>query len=97
MPGTEQPGGWMRRCGSAVVRVTEGRAPATTPPSTCHKAPANTIVLAYAGASLPLLLVAATGSQPISDRLTSEFLAQEILHSAIGLVASVQVDRVWMC
>jgi hypothetical protein len=42
-------------------------------------------------------LVAATGSQPISDRLTSEFLAQEILHSAIGLVASVQVDRVWMC
>jgi uncharacterized membrane protein len=54
----------------------------------------NTIVLAYAGASLPLLLVVATGSQPISDLLTSEFLAQEILRSAvgtIGLVASVPI------
>jgi uncharacterized membrane protein len=54
----------------------------------------NTIVLAYAGASLPLLLVISTGSQPISDLLTSEFLAQEILRSAvgtIGLVASVPI------
>jgi uncharacterized membrane protein len=54
----------------------------------------NTIVLAYAGASLPLLLVIAAGSQPISELLTSEFLAQEILRSAvgtIGLVASVPI------
>jgi uncharacterized membrane protein len=54
----------------------------------------NTIVLAYAGASLPLLLVISTGSQPISELLTSEFLAQEILRSAvgtIGLVASVPI------
>jgi uncharacterized membrane protein len=54
----------------------------------------NTIVLAYAGASLPLLLVISTGGQPISELLTSEFLAQEILRSAvgtIGLVASVPI------
>jgi uncharacterized membrane protein len=54
----------------------------------------NTIVLAYAGASLPLLLLISTGSQPISELLTGEFLAQEILRSAvgtIGLVASVPI------
>jgi uncharacterized membrane protein len=54
----------------------------------------NTIVLAYAGASLPLLLLIASSSQPIGDLLTSEFLAQEILRSAvgtIGLVASVPI------
>jgi uncharacterized membrane protein len=54
----------------------------------------NTIVLAYAGASLPLLLVIAAGTQPVSELLTSEFLAQEVLRSAvgtIGLVASVPI------
>jgi uncharacterized membrane protein len=54
----------------------------------------NTIVLAYAGASLPLLLVIAAGTQPIKELITSEFLAQEILRSAvgtIGLVASVPI------
>ncbi|RSM41354.1 YibE/F family protein [Actinoplanes sp. ATCC 53533] len=54
----------------------------------------NTIVLAYAGASLPLLLLIAASSEPISDLLTSEYLAQEILRSAvgtIGLVASVPI------
>ncbi|WP_127504677.1 YibE/F family protein [Actinoplanes solisilvae] len=54
----------------------------------------NTIVLAYAGGSLPLLLIVATGAQPISQVLTSEYLAQEILRGAvgtIGLVASVPI------
>jgi uncharacterized membrane protein len=54
----------------------------------------NTIVLAYAGAALPLLLLIAAGTQPISQLITSEFLAQEILRSAvgtIGLVASVPI------
>ena len=54
----------------------------------------NTIVLAYAGASLPLLLLIAASSEPITDLLTSEYLAQEILRSAvgtIGLVASVPI------
>jgi uncharacterized membrane protein len=54
----------------------------------------NTIVLAYAGASLPLLLLISAGDQPIGQVLTGEFLAQEILRSAvgtIGLVASVPI------
>ena len=51
-------------------------------------------MLAYAGASLPLLLLIAAGTQPVSQLVTSEFLAQEILRSAvgtIGLVASVPI------
>jgi uncharacterized membrane protein len=54
----------------------------------------NTIILAYAGTSLPLLLLIASSSEPIGDLLTGEFLAQEILRSAvgtIGLVASVPI------
>jgi uncharacterized membrane protein len=54
----------------------------------------NTIVLAYAGASLPLLLLVTLGNQPIGDLLTGQFLAQEIVRSAvgtIGLVASVPI------
>ncbi|HEX8628148.1 MAG TPA: YibE/F family protein, partial [Catenuloplanes sp.] len=54
----------------------------------------NTIVLAYAGASLPLLLVITAGNRGVTELLTSEFLAQEILRCAvgtIGLVASVPI------
>jgi uncharacterized membrane protein len=54
----------------------------------------NTIILAYAGASLPLLLLVAAGGQDVSDLLTSQFLAQEIVRSAvgtIGLVAAVPI------
>ncbi|MFJ6198732.1 YibE/F family protein [Micromonospora sp. NPDC092111] len=52
----------------------------------------NTIVLAYAGASLPLLLLLTADSRPVGEILTSEFLAQEIVRSAVatlGLVAAV--------
>src|SRR5262249_54343000 len=54
----------------------------------------NTIVLAYAGGSLPLLLLIAVGNQPVSDVLTSQFLSQEIMRTAvgtIGLVAAVPI------
>jgi uncharacterized membrane protein len=54
----------------------------------------NTIVLAYAGTSLPLLLLVTAGGNKISDLLTSQFLAQEIVRSAvgtIGLVAAVPI------
>jgi uncharacterized membrane protein len=54
----------------------------------------NTIVLAYAGASLPLLLLVAIGGRSFGDLVTSEFLAQEIVRSAvgtIGLVAAVPI------
>ncbi|SCG62486.1 YibE/F family protein [Micromonospora halophytica] len=52
----------------------------------------NTIVLAYAGASLPLLLLLTADSRPVGQILTSEFLAQEIVRSAVatlGLIAAV--------
>ncbi|WP_238013816.1 YibE/F family protein [Dactylosporangium sp. AC04546] len=54
----------------------------------------NTIVLAYAGASLPLLLLLAAGNQPLGEVLTSQLLAQEIVRSAvgtIGLIAAVPI------
>ncbi len=54
----------------------------------------NTIVLAYAGASLPLLLLVAAGGQAIGEVVTSQFIAQEIVRSAvgtIGLVAAVPI------
>lgn len=52
----------------------------------------NTIVLAYAGATLPLLLLVAVNGQPAGTILTSEFIAQEVIRSAVGtlgLVAAV--------
>jgi uncharacterized membrane protein len=54
----------------------------------------NTIILAYAGESLPLLLLVAAGGQDVTDLLTSQFMAQEIVRSAvgtIGLVAAVPI------
>jgi uncharacterized membrane protein len=62
----------------------------------------NTIVLAYAGGSLPLLLLIAAGNRPLGSLLTGslltgslltgQVLTQEIMRSAVGavgLVASV--------
>jgi hypothetical protein len=54
----------------------------------------NTLVLAYAGASLPLLLFFAQGDQPVDRLLTRELLAVEIVRmlvGSIGLVASVPI------
>ena len=54
----------------------------------------NTLVLAYAGASLPLLLLLAVDGRPVTEALTGELIAQEVLRSAvgtIGLVASVPI------
>lgn len=52
----------------------------------------NTLVLAYAGASLPVLLLIVSAGRPIGETLNSEFIAQEIIRSivaTIGLVAAV--------
>ncbi len=54
----------------------------------------NTLVLAYVGASLPLVLLFATGSQPLSRVATSEVVAVELVRmlvGSIGIVASVPV------
>lgn len=52
----------------------------------------NTLVLAYAGASLPLLLLFTVSGAGVSAVLTSEVVAQEVVRTlvgSIGLVASV--------
>jgi uncharacterized membrane protein len=54
----------------------------------------NTIVMAYAGASLPLLLLIAAGGRPAGQLISSELIAQELVRSAvgtIGLVAAVPI------
>jgi uncharacterized membrane protein len=52
----------------------------------------NTLALAYAGASLPLLLVFVSSQQTFGRVLTSEVVAAEIVRTlvgSIGLVAAV--------
>jgi uncharacterized membrane protein len=54
----------------------------------------NTLVLAYAGASLPLLLLFQTADRHLGDVLTGEAIAVEIVRAlvgSIGLVASVPI------
>ncbi len=52
----------------------------------------NTLVLAYVGASLPLLVVYSLAGSRVQDVLTSEVVAQEVVRTlvgSIGLVAAV--------
>jgi uncharacterized membrane protein len=52
----------------------------------------NTIVLAYAGSSLPLLVLVVADNDSFADVLTAQFVAQEMVRSAVatlGLVAAV--------
>ncbi len=54
----------------------------------------NTLVLAYAGASLPLLLLFSAGGRSVRDLVTNEAVAQEVVRSAvgsIGIVAAVPI------
>ncbi|MFP3965066.1 YibE/F family protein [Actinomadura fulvescens] len=54
----------------------------------------NTIILAYAGASLPLLLLLSVAQQPLGDVLTAPAIAQEIVRSVagtLGLIAAVPI------
>jgi len=54
----------------------------------------NTIILAYAGSSLPLLILFAAGNVPVGELLTGQFVAEELVRSAvgtIGLVAAVPI------
>jgi uncharacterized membrane protein len=54
----------------------------------------NTLVLAYAGASLPLLLFFAQGTQPVERLITGELISVEIVRmlvGSIGIVASVPI------
>jgi len=49
----------------------------------------NTIILAYVGASLPLILLIASSRQPVGTILTSQFVAQEIVQSVVGTIGLV--------
>ena len=52
----------------------------------------NTLVLAYAGASLPLLVLFSTGGGRVTEILNSELVAEEIVKTlvgSIGLIAAV--------
>ncbi|WP_018656707.1 YibE/F family protein [Actinomadura flavalba] len=52
----------------------------------------NTIILAYAGAALPLLLLFSIGREPLAEVMTSPIIAQEIVRSVagtLGLIAAV--------
>lgn len=54
----------------------------------------NTIILAYAGASLPVLLLITASGRDTVEILTSEFMAQEIVRSAVatlGLISAVPI------
>ena len=60
----------------------------------------NTLVLAYAGASLPLLLVFIESDRPWSRVATSEVVAVEIVRTlvgSIGLVLAVPVTTGLAC
>ncbi|GAA3430958.1 hypothetical protein GCM10018954_005590 [Kutzneria kofuensis] len=57
----------------------------------------NTLVMAYAGAGLPLLLAYSASGRGLTDLLTAETVAQEIVRTlvgSIGLVASVPITTV---
>ena len=58
----------------------------------------NTLVLAYAGASLPLLVLFTLSGRGLAEVLTGEVIAQEVVRTlvgSIGLVASVPVTT-WL-
>ncbi|CAA9243115.1 MAG: YibE/F family protein [uncultured Acidimicrobiales bacterium] len=75
--------GW-RRLYSSALRIGRDHIASTV----------NTLVLAYAGASLPLLILFTQAQRPLGDVATGEVVAVEILRTlvgSIGLVASVPV------
>jgi uncharacterized membrane protein len=58
----------------------------------------NTLVLAYAGASLPLLVLIVAANRPMGQILTSQIIATEIARSVvgtIGLIAAVPITT-WL-
>jgi uncharacterized membrane protein len=57
----------------------------------------NTLVLAYTGASLPLLLIFTLGNGSYSYFINSEFLAEEIVRTlvgSLGLIAAVPISTI---
>ncbi len=60
----------------------------------------NTLILVYAGSSLPLLLLFANGDNEFSEIINSEIVATEIVHTligSIGLILTVPLTTVLAC
>ncbi len=60
----------------------------------------NTLVLVYAGASLPMLLIFINNPHPMSEVINYEFIAEEIVRTlvgSIGLVAAVPISTLLAC
>jgi uncharacterized membrane protein len=49
----------------------------------------NTLVLAYAGTSLPLMLLFAGGNTPVGELLSGQLVAQELVRSAVGTIGLI--------
>ena len=49
----------------------------------------NTIILAYAGASLPLLILITTSANPLEQILTNQLVANEIVRSIVGTIGLI--------
>ncbi len=49
----------------------------------------NTLVLAYAGASLPLLLIFTQNPHPFTEIINYEFLAEEIIRTLVGSIGLI--------
>lgn len=57
----------------------------------------NTLILAYAGASLPLLILIAAADRPLDTVLTTPIIAEEIVRSVVGtmgLIAAVPLTTI---
>lgn len=55
---------------------------------------ANTLILAYVGAALPIIMILYSYNNPLSQLIHMEFLAVEILRTAagsIGLILSIPI------
>ncbi len=81
---TANPAGSARDLYAAAVRIGRDHISSTV----------NTLVLAYAGASLPLLLLFTQAERSIGDIATSEIVAVEIIRAlvgSLGLIASVPI------
>ena len=46
-----------------------------------------TLILSYAGAALPMLLLITASGRPLGQVLTSDLIATEIVRSAVGAIA----------
>ncbi len=60
----------------------------------------NTLVLAYAGAALPMLLLFSLGGEQIDNLLNLEFVTEEIVRTlvgSLGLITAVPITTVLTC